>query len=85
MEGVKPYQPIPPLFDEVLKRVRLATNNVPYNAILVRLYFDGADNIAYHTDGRTFLGAEPTIASLSLGAAATFQLRKMRNVWPRVG
>jgi alkylated DNA repair dioxygenase AlkB len=38
-----------------------------FNAILTRLYFDGKDNIAWHTDGRTFLGDEPVIASLSLG------------------
>ena len=46
---------------------------------------DGADEIAWHTDGRTFLGDTPTIASLSLGASAHFQLRRMRNVWPVLG
>ena len=53
-----------------------------FNAFLLRLYFDGNDEIAWHTDGRTFLGEEPTIASLSLGCKATFQLRRMNNVWP---
>ncbi|EOD31528.1 hypothetical protein EMIHUDRAFT_58725, partial [Emiliania huxleyi CCMP1516] len=51
----------------------------PFNAILLRLYMDGADEIAWHTDGRTFLGERPTIGSLSLGATASFQLRRMRN------
>jgi len=55
---------------------------VQFNAFLVRLYFDGNDEIAWHTDGRTFLGDEPTIASLSFGCKATFQLRRMNNVWP---
>ena len=53
-----------------------------FNAFLLRLYFDGNDEIAWHTDGRSFLGDEPTIASLSLGCKATFQLRRMNNVWP---
>ena len=39
----------------------------------------------YHTDGRTFLGPAPVIASLSLGETATFQMRKMTNVWPCSG
>jgi hypothetical protein len=59
--------------------------NVPFNAVLLRLYFDGNDQITWHTDGRTFLGPEPVIASLSLGAAADFEMRHMTNVWPCAG
>lgn len=58
---------------------------VQFNSFLVRLYFNGKDNIAHHTDGRTFLGEIPTIASLSLGATATFELKRMNNVWPDSG
>lgn len=57
----------------------------PFNAMLLRLYFDGADEIAWHTDGRTFLDDSPTIASLSLGATADFQMRRMLDVWPSFG
>ena len=62
----------------------VSVNNLPFkfNAMLLRLYFDGNDEIAWHTDGRTFLGNTPTIASLSFGANATFQMRRMTNVWP---
>lgn len=78
-----PYNPIPswiqPLIDLVTSHLG---NGVVFNAFLLRLYFDGKDEIAWHTDGRTFLGEEPTIASLSLGCKATFQLRRMNNVWP---
>ena len=49
------------------------------------MYFDGNDQITWHTDGRTFLGPEPTIASLSLGAAADFEMRHMSDVWPCAG
>lgn len=79
---IKPYQPIPEVFTRLVKRVQLVTPGVEYNAILLRLYFDGQDNITWHTDGRSFLGDTPTIASLSLGSRSSFELRKMTNVWP---
>ncbi|KAL7550785.1 hypothetical protein ACHAWF_013998 [Thalassiosira exigua] len=79
----KPYAPIPtwfrPLIDKVTSHLG---DRVVFNAFLLRLYFDGSDEISWHTDGRTVLGDEPTIASLSLGSKATFQLRRMNNVWP---
>ena len=82
---LKPYQPIPSCLDSIIQKVSLATNGAKYNSILLRLYFDGEDNIAWHTDGRTFLGPAPVISSLSLGCPAKFQLRKMTNVWPCAG
>jgi len=79
---LKPFQAIPPQLQALIAKVQLATPNVPYNAVLLRLYFDGQDNIAWHTDGRTFLGDRPTIASLSLGARSSFEMRRMTNCWP---
>ena len=80
----EPYERVPawlqPLVDQVSTDL-----GVPFNAFLLRLYFDGEDEIAWHTDGRTFLGPTPVIASLSFGAAATFQMRRMTNVWPAAG
>lgn len=78
-----PYAPVPPWLQPLLTRVSTELG-VPFNALLLRLYFDGQDEIAWHTDGRTFLGPTPTIGSLSLGAAAQFEMRRMRNVWPKV-
>mmetsp|Transcript_13783 Transcript_13783/g.21011 ORF Transcript_13783/g.21011 Transcript_13783/m.21011 type:complete len:395 (+) Transcript_13783:75-1259(+) len=79
-----PYVPVPswlqPLVDKVSGDLNLS--HPPFNAMLLRLYFDGNDEIAWHTDGRTFLGSQPTIASLSFGATTTFQMRRMHNVWP---
>ena len=76
-----PYVAIPnwlqPLVDRASKDL-LPTGWI-YNSILIRLYFDGKDEIAWHTDGRTFLGKTPTIGSLSLGASATFEMRKMND------
>ena len=79
-----PYIAIPdwlkPLVDQVSQNI-----DAKFNAVLVRLYWDGNDEIAWHTDGRTFRGTTPTIASLSLGATARFELRRMTNVWPCAG
>ena len=78
-----PYTPVPSWFQPLIDQVTTHLGKgVRFNAFLLRLYFDGNDEIAWHTDGRTFLGDEPTIASLSLGCKATFQLRRMNNVWP---
>ena len=77
----QPYQPVPqwlqPLVDQVSQHLQ-----TPFNAMLLRLYWDGKDEIAWHTDGRTFLGPTPVIASLSFGATASFQMRRMTTVWP---
>ena len=79
----QPYEPVPdwlqPLVEEVSRDLNMS---VPFNAMLLRLYFDGDDNIEWHTDGRVSLGNAPTIASLSFGANATFEMRRMHNVWP---
>jgi len=79
-----PYAPVPSWLQPLVRRVS-EEFGVPFNALLLRLYSDGHDEIAWHTDGRTFLGPSPTIGSLSLGATAQFEMRRMRNVWPKVG
>lgn len=81
-----PYTKIPAWLMPLVVRVSklLLQYGQIYNAILVRLYFDGKDEIAWHTDGRKFLGKRPTIGSLSLGAPATFEMRRMHNCWPCV-
>ena len=39
------------------------------------MYRDGNDKISWHTDAEKELGYNPVIASVSLGATRTFQLR----------
>ena len=75
------HQPIPASLQPLVDHVS-SLCSTPFNAILLRLYYDGSDNIAWHTDGRKFLGPTPTIASLSFGAPASFEMRRMTNVWP---
>jgi alkylated DNA repair dioxygenase AlkB len=46
-----------------------------FNSVLANLYRDGRDSMGWHSDDERELGAEPTIASLSLGATRRFALR----------
>lgn len=57
-------------------RDRLAsTCGRPFNSVLANLYRDGRDRMGWHADDEPELGAEPCIASLSLGAQRRFLLR----------
>jgi alkylated DNA repair dioxygenase AlkB len=53
--------------------------NVRFNAVLANLYRDGQDSMGWHADDEPELGAEPTIASLTLGEARRFELRHKIN------
>lgn len=46
-----------------------------YNFTLVNYYSSGTDSISYHSDSERFLGPNPCIASISLGAPRDFMLR----------
>ena len=46
-----------------------------FNSALLSYYRDGEDSIGWHSDDEAALGAQPCIASLSLGATRRFQLR----------
>ncbi len=45
------------------------------NSVLLNLYRDGRDSVAWHADDEPELGREPVIASVSLGATRRFHLR----------
>ncbi len=49
--------------------------NISLNSVLINLYRDGQDSNGWHADNEPELGAEPVIASLSLGAVRRFRLR----------
>lgn len=46
-----------------------------FNSVLCNLYRDGRDYMGWHADDEPTLGADPVIASLSLGIRRRFQLR----------
>ena len=50
-----------------------------FNSVLCNLYRDGNDAMGMHSDNEPELGPLPLIASLSLGAARRFQLRRRRG------
>jgi alkylated DNA repair dioxygenase AlkB len=70
-----------PALEEVRSRVE-ALAGVPFNAVLCNLYRDENDSMGLHADAEPELGAEPVIASVSLGAVRRFTMKPRR---PRDG
>ena len=69
---------------DVRERVQAAAGT-KFNAVLLNRYRDGNDRMGWHADDEPALGPAPVIASVSLGAARTFQLRhRTRHTQPRV-
>lgn len=46
-----------------------------FSSVLLNLYRDGRDSVAWHADDEPELGPEPIIGSVSLGATRRFHLR----------
>jgi len=47
-----------------------------FNSVLANAYRDGKDSMGWHSDDEPELGAEPLVASLSLGSERRFLVRK---------
>ncbi|KAI9740595.1 MAG: hypothetical protein M1834_005176 [Cirrosporium novae-zelandiae] len=75
-------RPIPQCMLPLLDLIQRATNET-YNFILINYYADGRDSISYHSDDERFLGPDPTIASLSLGATRDFYLKRKPELLPK--
>ncbi len=73
-------QPLPwtQLLREIKKRVE-GLSAESFNAVLLNLYRDGRDSVGWHADDEPGLGANPVIASLSLGATRVFRLQHRKN------
>jgi alkylated DNA repair dioxygenase AlkB len=67
-----------PTLTEIRSRLEKATG-APFNSVLLNLYRSGNDGVGWHQDNESELGSNPVIASLSLGATRTFQLRHRKN------
>lgn len=50
-----------------------------FNSVLLNLYRDGHDSVAWHSDDEPELGHHPTIASLSFGEERVFRLKHKRD------
>ncbi|KAI9790149.1 MAG: hypothetical protein M1816_005349 [Peltula sp. TS41687] len=70
-------RPIPQCLDEIRKQKTVEQHlpNTTFNFCLVNYYASGADSISYHSDDEQFLGANPSIASFSLGASRDFLMK----------
>ncbi|KAE8357855.1 hypothetical protein BDV27DRAFT_169978 [Aspergillus caelatus] len=75
-------RPIPPCLDHLRQVVQTATQTPKdyYNFILINYYASNTDSISYHSDDERFLGPNPSIASLSLGAKRDFLLKHKPGV-----
>jgi alkylated DNA repair dioxygenase AlkB len=60
--------------DEVKRRLDTFLGR-RFNSVLINYYHDGNDGLGFHSDGEPELGDEPTIATVSFGAARPFVLR----------
>ncbi len=71
------FEPLPwisPVVD-IKKRIESATG-IKFNSVLLNYYRDGQDAMGWHSDDEKELGKQPIIASLSLGGARRFLLRR---------
>jgi alkylated DNA repair dioxygenase AlkB len=66
--------PMPQWIDEARRDIEALTG-ARFNSVLLNYYRSGRDSVAWHADDEPELGAEPTIASWSLGAARTFAVK----------
>lgn len=64
-----------PLLDGLRTRIE-GIAGARFNSMLANLYRDGQDAIGWHADDEPELGPHPLIASLSLGAARRFAMRR---------
>lgn len=71
------HQPLPwtPLLTEIRQRVE-AECGQPLNGVLLNYYRDGQDSMGWHSDDEVELGRNPLVASLNLGGARRFDLRR---------
>lgn len=71
------HQPLPwtPLLAEIRERVQAYCGQA-LNGVLINYYRDGSDSMGWHSDDEAELGRNPLVASLNLGGARRFDLRR---------
>jgi alkylated DNA repair dioxygenase AlkB len=69
-------------FTPALARVRervCRETGIPFNHVLANRYRNGLDSMGLHADDEPELGADPVVATVSLGATRRFVLRARRK------
>ncbi|XP_035221000.1 uncharacterized protein LOC118193944 [Stegodyphus dumicola] len=54
--------------------------DVQFNSVLLNLYRNEKDSVAWHSDDELTMGIDPTIASVSLGAVRKFEMRSKKHL-----
>lgn len=80
----RPPRPIPDCL-QTLRHATEAVTGETFNFCLVNYYADGSDSISYHSDDERFLGANPAIASFSLGSQRDFLMKHKPPPPPKNG
>ncbi len=67
--------------DSLLKIKALieAATGVVFNSVLLNLYRDGRDSVAWHSDNEAELGPQPVIGSVSFGETRPFNFRHKKT------
>lgn len=65
---------------ETLKKITESVAGTEFNSVLLNLYRNGKDGVAWHADDEPELGPNPTIGSISLGMTRSFQFRRNRRL-----
>jgi len=63
---------------EIKSKIELEAK-VNFSSVLLNLYRDGKDSVAWHCDDERELGINPVIGSVSFGATRTFKLRHLKD------
>lgn len=66
--------PWTPSLLEIKTRIE-AISGVTFNSVLLNLYRDGKDGVAWHSDDEPELGENPAIGSVSFGATRLFRFK----------
>ena len=76
----KPWSPILlTLKQNIEQTVNKLGSDIEFNSVLINKYRNGLDSQGWHSDDEKELGLDPVIASLSLGATRTFEIRLKDN------
>jgi alkylated DNA repair dioxygenase AlkB len=67
-----------------IKEVVEALTEHAFNGVLLNHYRDGEDSMGWHRDNESYLGPEPVIASVSLGAERDFKMRHCQAEAPTI-
>jgi alkylated DNA repair dioxygenase AlkB len=65
-----------PAVREIRERLQAELEGERFDGVLLNLYRDGRDAMGWHSDDERDLGADPLIASVSLGAVRPFRMRR---------